>query len=106
VYEVVDPYGVTGCRKPGRRREKLGAYYRYVVNALVAEFDPEDRGSAVGRLAMRRWAVKKMVAHGVRYFDIASHIDDVVLAAVAQVDSVAQLKRHAALLELNECRSW
>lgn len=105
VYEAVFPYGKgpdgvvarSGCNH--LRKNALGPYGRYVVDRLVAHFDPEDRGCAAGRKAMRKYAHNVMIGHGVRAFDIASTIDKIVLAAVAKVDASYQIRAHNLLLE-------
>jgi len=81
-----------------RRVDALGRYMRHVVNELIGHFDPEDRASSVGRIAMRKYAYKLMLAHGVRKHDIAKHIDRVVAAAVAKVNAAEQIEQHNVFL--------
>lgn len=98
---VVDT--VDQCNKSAQnhvRRRVLGPYMRYVVDRLISHFDPEDRGSPVGRKAMRKYAYNIMVSHGVRAYDIATHLDNVVAAAVLKVDASRQLAVHNVILEL------
>lgn len=113
VYEVVLPYGddtrsgeVARHLPHFKRQKALGPYMRYVVDRLVAHFDPEDRGSCVGRKAMRKYAYNLMNEHGVRAYDIALNLDNIVLAAVVRVDANWQARAHQVVLELSSERSF
>lgn len=102
-YEGVFPYGREGNGRSyshDERAERLGPYCRHVVDRLIAHFDPEDRGHSVGRKAMRKYAYNLMNEHGVRAYDIATHVDRIVVAAVARVDARRQAWEHNIVLEL------
>lgn len=113
VEEFINPYATSaGPGPPGNWRDSsnkirakvLGPYMRYVVNELIAHFDPLDRATSVGRAAMRKYAYKLMLDHGVRKHDIAKHLDRVVAAAVAKVDAAEQIRQHDVFLHGNGVR--